>query len=366
MKIGIITQPLYANYGGILQNFALQEVLRKMGHTPVTLGVKAAREPSAESLWFYVRVFISHCIGRCKYWPHVAKHKQWATYCKTVGNAAVLRLFVNKYINIPTERFSYKEDDLDELGIDLLITGSDQVWRPKYVFSIEAMFFNWVKRHSQIPRLAYAASFGIEKWDYTKEQEKACRELVKSFRAVSVREDSGVELCKDHLGVEATWVLDPTLLLSADEYGYVCRHVESPHPYLFVYMLDEDSELIRLAREYAVSHHLEMVVAGAESRMDARITVEQWLAYFRDAQYVITNSFRGTVFSTIFHKPFAVFLHKSRGNARIDSLMNMLQLHSRVVSDKLPLEEVDWEKVDERINRMKDISMKFLKDNCKL
>ena len=99
---------------------------------------------------------------------------------------------------------------------DAFIVGSDQVWRPSYNQHLEQAFLNFTENWKNVKRIAYAASFGVDNWEFTKKQTKECKRLVQKFDFVSVREDTAVNLCKEHLGIEATHVLDPTLLLSAD------------------------------------------------------------------------------------------------------------------------------------------------------
>src|SRR5690606_22627300 len=102
---------------------------------------------------------------------------------------------------------------------DIAVVGSDQVWRPKYSPDIYNYFGDFLGNKKQI--ISYAASFGVDNWEFTKKQTDICKKLVKKFKAVSVRESSAIDLCYQYLGTDAELVLDPALLLSKDDYQKV-------------------------------------------------------------------------------------------------------------------------------------------------
>ena len=149
--------------------------------------------------------------------------------------------FRKKYIH---ERIIDKLTDIKEGDVDCIIVGSDQVWRAKYFIEqwqtgIEDAFLAFTKGWN-IKRIAYAASFGVDTWEYTPEETMKCREAIKMFDAISVREDSGIDLLKKHLNVDAIQVVDPTLLLTKDDYRTLCETNQTPKSAgnLLVYILD--------------------------------------------------------------------------------------------------------------------------------
>lgn len=101
---------------------------------------------------------------------------------------------------------------------DAVIVGSDQTWRPKYSPNIYDFYLDFISKDKRIKRIAYASSFGVDDWEYSAEETKKCAKLSKLFDGISVREQSGIDLCKDHLGVDSELALDPTLLLNKDDY----------------------------------------------------------------------------------------------------------------------------------------------------
>lgn len=119
----------------------------------------------------------------------------------------------------------FTPDLTQKYGLDAYVVGSDQVWRPAFNLGprLGNMFLDFAG--DDVKKISYAASFGCKEWEYTEEQERMCGKLAKRFDAISVREASGVDLCKEHFGVDATLVLDPTLLLNKEDYGKVCHDV---------------------------------------------------------------------------------------------------------------------------------------------
>lgn len=356
MKIGIITQPLASNYGGILQNWALQQVLKQMGHDPITLRYRVI--PLYRYYIAFIKALVLYCLGRITALPPFP----WRYFRQNRG----IRHFVNKHINCITHFGNYDSAILKRQKIDFLIVGSDQVWRPSYNIPIENMFFDWVKDKT-IPRIAYAASFGVSEWEFSAEQETNCCALLQNFKAVSVREKSGVDLCMTHLDCcDAQWVLDPTLLVEKEVYADLCKHIPVKKN-VFVYMLDYNSKILEFACKVAERYDCELLVKQAHDNLTSSDTPEVWLASFRDAQFVITDSFHGTVFSIVFQKEFVTFRNEGRGNARMDSLMQVVGLHDRLVTSNtvsLPASSIDWKTLQQRLSVKQRESMDFLAKNC--
>ena len=241
MKIGIFTQPLKSNYGGILQNYAMQVVLKRLGHEPWT--VDYLRFTWWD--WFVVvaKVTILKCLGR--------RSNYLLTPTKVQRQENPLRRFALKYIQLTQPRVKYPSKSiLQSYGFDALLVGSDQTWRPMYNGKIYDMYLQ-LAEGMDVKRVAYAASLGTDLWEYTPEQETECARLAKQFDAISVREASGVGLCKEHFDVEATHVLDPTLLLTANDYNELCKDLEPREPFVFAYILDMTEQKVAEIKAFA-------------------------------------------------------------------------------------------------------------------
>lgn len=308
MNIGIVTQPLLNNYGGLLQNFALQKVLQSGKNEVYTIDVVYQVG--------YFRILLS-AIKTMVYGFLGKKHNT----IKRVDRFNQFKQFVEKQIKKTDTQRTFRKEIFLQKKLDVVVVGSDQVWRPKYNYRIEDMYLKFAK-DLPIKRIAYAASFGVDNWEYTSRQTHECSRLAKKFDAISVREESGVKLCKEHLGVDAVWVLDPTLLLAKEDYLTICEDVPvGAEKYLAVYVLDENEEVKRTYEEIAKARGLIVKKFHADSK--STLSVPEWLAMFRDASYVVTDSFHGTVFSIIFGKDFKCIYNKSRGAARFESLLNL-------------------------------------------
>lgn len=374
MKIGIIALELRYNFGGILQAYALQKVLRNLGHD--VTHVDKIMEVSLGPWYKKYPIYIKRSI--CKYILGKNIIIKADIEQNRISNAIAKNtdLFIGKYIRkIRIKDFSnFKEEDFD-----VIIVGSDQVWRPKYFFSkIENAYLDFAKEW-KIKRIAYAASFGTEEWEYTEEQTNNCATLLKKFNAVSVRESSAVQLCNDNFGVKVEHVLDPTMLLSKEDYIKLFKDYNATQSdgNLFCYILDEGEEKKSIIdcvvkekglKTFYVNSRYDDHNAPLKERIQQ--PVEKWLRAFYDAEFVITDSFHACVFSIIFNKPFIVYGNKERGLARFNSLLSIFGLEERIVSTKEESikaisEPIDWERVNEVHRQWKEKSMSFLNNNLK-
>ena len=252
---------------------------------------------------------------------------------------------------------------------DAIIVGSDQVWRPMYCPNIFDAYLSFAQDWPHVKRIAYAASFGTAAWEYSDEQTAECCRLAQMFDAVSVREESGVTLCKEHLGVDASWVLDPTLLVDTRHYiEHIAKtEAEYPSPMCFGYILDSSDEKEAIFNRIATSQRLHMSSFQNVDDSDngAVPSVESWLKAFHDAEFVFTDSFHGCVFSIIFNKPFVVYGNVNRGMARFQSLLSMFGLENRLVATpneaaNVASQLIDWDTVNNRLSELRKVSKEFL------
>ena len=154
----------------------------------------------------------------------------------------------------------------------------------------------------------------------------------KRFDAISVREDHGVTICNDIYHVKAEQVIDPVFLLDHNNYCELAQRSRRKEdtPYLLAYILDMTPEKKNIVEQYERNKGLQAKFVSAEK--DASLSVEEWLAQFRDASYVITDSYHGTVFSIIFNKEFKCLYNESRGSTRFDTLFALL--NNNLITDK--------------------------------
>ncbi|WP_412498678.1 polysaccharide pyruvyl transferase family protein [Shewanella indica] len=329
-KIGILTQPLHNNYGGLLQAFALQSYLKACGHEVITIDFQFPKP----SFSLKVRGVLSNL-----YRKYVLKEDVKYIFPLSEQEAnkvsANTRRFRSNYIDV-TEMIDKVSEfhKMDKYEFDAYIVGSDQVWRPIYSPGLEAFYLSFLGDDTTTRRISYAASFGTDNCsEYTDSQIEEFAKLTHKFHALSVREDSGVKLCKDHFGVVAKHVIDPTMLLNKEDYELVINNSKVPKSpgSLMTYVLDRSEEKLQVIEMVADELSLKpfSVLPGSDNIYPP---VEQWLRGFVDAEYVVTDSFHGVVFSIIFNKPFIAVGNANRGLARFESLLNMFSLKDRLVT----------------------------------
>lgn len=354
MKIGILTQHFLLNYGGIIQNFALQQVLMKLGHEPLTFEHDT-------------------CYSRTRWFLRAVKHilrtrsfrnlPVYPIYKGRIGNKNFIKFVLKNIKSVPVKDFT--PSLTVQYGIEAYIVGSDQVWRPAFNLGprLGNMFLNFAD--DKVKKFSYAASFGCKEWEYTKAQEQMCCKLIKRFDAISVREATGIELCKQYFGSDATLVLDPTLLLTMEDYEKVCADIPAKEEHVFVYSLVVSDKVLAVASFISKKTGLPVVVKQAGDNVKKEDTIEDWFAEFRDADCVVTDSFHGMVFSIIFNKPFYIVMNPSGGNDRYISLLSQLGLMDRIVKEHQisNLESINWDEVNQKLAVLRQESMNFLKVN---
>lgn len=354
MKIAILTQPLSYNYGGILQNYALQQVLQRLGHDPITFD-QVDWVPT-------IRIKI-----KLRLLLLLEKYK-----IRQLNHDNAIDKFKSKYINT-----TYKADSLWDFKKlnwkyrpGAIIVGSDQVWRPRYNWGcIDKMFLSFVPKRAKVKRIAYAVSFGTSEWEFTEEEAKKCKKLLQRFDAVSTREIDGIELCSKYLNrKDVVNVLDPTLLLEKNDYLNLCKDIPKVvDDILFAYILDLDDKTTSIIENIAQENGMRLKLVSAHSNWT--LSIEEWIAMFRDAKLIITDSFHGTVFSIIFNKNFYSICNQSRGNSRFTSLLTQFDLLDRLYSNiqelKLDKRKINWEKTNNTHCDLKNISIKFLTNNLR-
>lgn len=363
MKIGILTQPLQANYGGLLQNYALQQTLIRAGHEVETIDWGRPKSLRAElyrmKLQFLATWFQSQ-YPEVRYQP---SKKELATIWRNTNH------FINAYLNhtVPMHSLNEFRHQANIGKYDAFVVGSDQCWRPCYNSFLSSMFLGFAN-DMDVKRISYAASFGTDKWEFSPQQTAVCASLAQKFDLVTVREDSGVTLCKDYLGVDAVHVLDPTMLLSKEDYILIIEKEQEPKSdgTLFNYILDPDAKkstfIDKVAQENGLKVFQVLPKCQAETRtrkdVKSRIDdcvfpgVSTWLRAFMDAEMTVVDSFHGMVFSIIFNKPFWVIGNAHRGMSRFTSLLKVFHLENRLLDasglDDVDLSQsIDWESVNE-------------------
>ena len=375
MKIAILTLPLNTNYGGLLQAYALQITLQKMGHEVVVLNQDRTTIQSPFKQFKYYGEYLVRRYLLCR---NISYKSPSILNQERSEREQYTQLFINKYIN--TYKIKNLLNDVPK-NIDAIVVGSDQVWRHYYFTlsyrcGIENAYLKFCEDRT-IRRISYAASFGSDVWEYSKEETEECSRLLGLFDAVSVRETSAVGFCQDILRrKDVQHVLDPTMLLSKDEYIKIIeRNKPNKSPgNLMCYILDETDEKRAIVDAIAKGRQLVAFRVGSKvedqkAPLSERIQppLEEWLKGFVDASFVVTDSFHACVFSILFNKPFVVIGNEFRGMSRFMSLLKLFSLEKNLIMNLSDYDDNYEYSVStfsyKNLAEMKEKSLTFLKEN---
>lgn len=358
MRIALLNLPFDNNYGGNLQRYALIKVLQGMGHEVEHINLQRRyRLPWYK--WPYSipkRMIKRYLLGR-KNVEILMERKQKR---EDASQQALCSQFYERYIPHTEACFNIQQvRKITEGRYDAYIVGSDQVWRKGSAGQIGlANYLLRFTKGQHVKRMAYAVSFGIAGNVLSQKEISSMKEDYSRFDAVSVREDSALELLDSYgwNNPKAELCLDPTLLLTADDYAQLAKEggaQDITSGKIFCYILDE-TEKTRFVTDFYRKHmKKEIVKVGLDNT--AEVSIAQWLNNIRCADLVITDSFHGCVFSIIFNKPFVFLGNKGRGNARLESLFKLLQLAAD------DTEHIDYKRLDERIEELRGKSLAFIR-----
>lgn len=369
MRIAILTLPLHTNYGGILQAYALQTVLQRMGHEVEVLQKK---NTLGHYFFFMPIVYAKRIINKYIFGKKIYIFAEQRD-AKLSRNTSI---FITSYIN---NRFIKSLSEIKPVDYDGIVVGSDQIWRRSYFSSQydrimlsvnpEDAFLKFTKGWN-IKRIAYAPSFGVDNWDYSDAETLEITKLINNFNGVSIREKSGVDNCMRYLSHNAEHVLDPTMILRKEDYNKLIENSDYKKPSqrnkLFCYILDRNINKERIIHDLSLEMNEEpFYMTGDVKNGEMQPYVEGWLAAFRDANLIITDSFHACVFSLIFNKPFIVIGNIERGMSRFNSLLEIFGLKDRLIDEtsvSYPSIKIDnWQEINETIEKWREKSFHFLK-----
>ena len=347
MKIAILTQPLQNNYGGNLQNFALQKVLKDMGHQPVTVDRHHTQKLRAKLKLGYFKRLLLWFLGR----GETPSFKFYFSKKHEADIREEISRFIETHINKTPRLYSDSEvhSAFSNNQFDAVLVGSDQCWRPSFSPNINNYFLDFLQGNRRIKKVAYAASFGTDEWEFSRRQTELCKKLVHQFDFVSVREKEAVRLVKERFDKDAHFVLDPTMLLTKHDYLYLIKHQDiTSKKGVYTYILDEADWKRKIVDRVCSG----LVLENYSNQHDLKNpghkkipSIECWLRGFVVADFVITDSFHGTVFSIIFNKPFISLANPYRGASRFESLLSELELTERLMW------EFDAQQIDALVNK---------------
>lgn len=352
LKVAIVTI-ISGNIGNRLQNFALQEVLKEMGLDVRTLPLKSTNVilKLKNSVKLDLKILYNKLSKNDKktvWWERFNRKKiRWSKYSASDKNVS------------------------DEYNF--FVAGSDQIWNPYFKFNTEREFLNFTNKEK---RIAYAASFGVE--DIPEGSKEKYSELLKEFSSISVREFAAVKIVDNLTQKKVPVVLDPTMLLGREAWHEFAKKslLKFEKPYIFKYFLgirnDEyETYIDNLARE----NGWEVIdIIKAPNSYKYKIGPMEFVYLLEHSQVVVTDSFHGSVFSILFHKPFMVFERPcEEGEAimssRLDTLLTIFKLEEQRINciDKLSqVTEYEYAHVESILSKERKRAIDFLKKAFKI
>lgn len=380
-KIGKIT--LFhnsVNYGGVLQAFALNHFLEKSGHEVCEFDYTSSNQKSSK------KTMLLHMI---KTKTPVELLKKLGTGLSKKAYAKLHRNQVQSLLNARRVAFAdFKAKNFKEIiacdkntiaqkgkGFDVLIAGSDQIWKPTVADDAYMLAFSTDKNQT---RFSYAASLAVDEIK-TEDQEKY-RNWLKNLSAISVREEQAVDLLQPLTDKKVHWVCDPVLLLEKEEWLHFTENKYEFEPYVFCYFLGADKKHRELAKEYAAKNNLKIVTFPNLLQQARKVdhgfgdyqvydaSPVDFVELIGKAQFVLTDSFHATAFSILMNTPFAVLERSAvySMNSRITSLLKHVGLDNRMIGDREQLhqlnQEIQWTKVDEKLDCQRKASALYLEN----
>lgn len=333
MKIKTLTTYDVYNYGASLQAYALQVFLEDLGHDVELINYQPEYLTRKYNYrWVNPESRMSHnAITRCVY--RVMKYLQRQT---TLGRKHKFDEFNHKILKETKHKYlTYGELCQNPPEADLYIVGSDQIWNVFYETGRDpAFYFDFVKEGA---KASYAASFSY--LDIDKDNLERIKKSLSTFKAVSVREYQGLDIL-NKIGIEGTWVLDPVFLLHVDKWKKLMADFKKTEPYLLVYDFEGNDILKNFAIDYAKLNNLKIYsITDTYPRLYADRNFNnagpcEFLSLIYNCDAFVSNSFHGTAFSIIFHKPVFVFnRHRHKVNSRMMSLMKQFDLEKCIIND---------------------------------
>lgn len=364
MKVGILTLPIAENYGGILQAMALYHFLEQQGHDVSLIYKQNATKAWKESIKNLLRLIPGHDLFNV--------HTNKKLLDAREERVKLHRPFINQEIS-KISSVLYTTEDLasyaEQSQFDAVIVGSDQVWRKAYINDqyYKSYFFDFVT-DPRTKKIAYAASFGREIWEGENDYQEI-HDLLQQFSGISVREASGVNICKETFGINnVSHVLDPTLLMDKEFYLDIISKYDlsdfKPKK-LVTYVLDEAEHKKDIITDYQSALNFserDVLHLKGFNADNKTYSVPEWLYSIANADFVITDSFHGMVFSIIFEKQFIVIGNKDRGIERFTSLLSSLSLENRMIDQKTDVDIIDYINVKLELEKQKLLSKNNLLD----
>lgn len=355
MKIGITTFHRAVNYGAILQTYALQQALKKEKIESEVIDYRDNKIDNTYKLFYNKSP--KRIVRDVMYYTILSKRNK--NFQKFIDNN--ITLSQKKLVNV--EQLKSIENNYDKF-----ITGSDQVFNYRLTNWDKNYFLDFVSDNSK--KNSYAASFGLEEIPDSEKDEYI--RLLNNFNHISVREDTGEKIVKNLTNKKATVDLDPTFLIDKEEWKKIAIKPKETN-YIILFAMQKNDSIMKIATKLAEKTGCEIIFITDSRKRRVKgkykysLSPEEWLGYFLNARYIVTNSFHGLAFSIIFNKDFFLELQKppATANSRLEKLLDIFELRNRQVINQ-EIKDInictDWNRVNEKLKVEKEKSLNTLRN----
>ncbi len=356
-KIGIINHWMVNNYGALFLAYAIEKGINKLGYNNVETITYLPDE--VQMPWKL----------------SMAKKVGLLTYLLRLGYFMVFILpreksFANMRSKMNTSKENYNDKTIALIAdhYDKIVIGGDQLWNCKINYYNENNFLPFV--HDKKKKVVYAASIAQD--NIREDLVNRFKELTEDFSYITTREQRATEIIEEITNLKAPRVADPAFLLTAREWEMLAEKDDCIiDKYIFVYQVQSDTELINFAKKLSENKKLKIVYCPFPLKKQIKckrhpyMAPEKWLWYVKNADYVVTDAFHGTVFSIIFNRPFfsQISNYGKDTGSRITNLLNVFSLESRLlVNGNCDFIDgvIDFKKVNNKINEEREFSMQHL------
>ncbi len=364
-KVGIITFHNSYNCGSMLETYALFKYIKNQKINVEVINFSNAGQQELYSV-FNKNNTLKKIIKNIIIFPH---HKQ-------------IEYNNNQYENFKNKNYllseKYKNSNEIKDNYHTVIAGSDQIWNTTIKDGDDAYFLNWV---TKARRVAYAPSFGARRLENHVKDINKYKNYLQKFDALSIREKNGQMWLKELLNEKVPVLLDPTLLLTEKDYEEIRDKEAINHDYIFLYCPSFDKDICKFVKKISDKYNLPVIAWSTKSfylkgikkfgfKLPKHEDPSVYLNLIKQAKLVLTTSFHGTIFSSIYRKNFYVIKNHGmyENDDRVQTLVDNLSLTDRLIpynfDDKFNyLKEVNYHRYENRLKKMKKISKEYLENN---
>lgn len=352
--IGLLSFHKANNYGAVLQAYALQKAIEKLGYNSEYLDLHFNKGNNAltkkkKNIYFLL-----------------TKLKNVRKSFLIRGRIRKFKCFCQNYIKVSSEKYYGDKNINDATKYDSYIVGSDQVWNLRITNVTKSFLLHFVNEKKR--KSSYASSFGVD--SLSKEHIKIFEKYLVRFDNISVRENQGVEIVRMITGREPQVCLDPTLLLPKKEWEEISEK-RKYKKYVFIYSMDDSNSMLQKAKEIAREKSLKILAVGLKKKYKGIKNIydaspQEWITLIKNADTIITNSFHGTVFSINFNKNFYLeYLPEGwTVNSRLENIVELFEIKNRLLNEEDNGTSIDYDAINRKLSLEREKSLLYLRKIC--